>query len=107
MRSTRPLTRLLNVCMYSIWFLLLLYDSFYPVIVCDCGMQIIAQIQVIFFFSYDKHYLISHIFLQMCHSIILFMEYQVVYLSIHHLYFMVLMSMMILLEVYLMANFNM
>lgn len=61
----------------------------------DCGMQIIAQIQVkvFFLFSYDKHYLILHIFFQMCHSIVMFMEYQVVYLSIHHLYLMLLMLM--------------
>lgn len=66
-------------------------------------MQIIAQTQVkvSFLVSCDKHYLILHIFFsQMCHSIIMFMEYQVVYLSIHHLYLMVLMSMMmIVLEV--------
>lgn len=44
----------------------------------DYGMKIIAQIQVFFLFSYDKHYLILHIF------IFNHVEYQVVYLSIHY-----------------------
>lgn len=72
MRSTRPLTHLLNVCMDSILFLLLLYDSgFCPVTFWlwyanDCTN---ASEGLLFVFSSDKHYLIFFLFF-MCHSIV-------------------------------------
>lgn len=76
MRRTRTLTCLLNVCMDSFgsYCMTTVFTQSHS----DYGMKIIAQIQVFFLFSYDKHYLILHIF------IFNHVEYQVVYLSIHY-----------------------
>lgn len=63
MRSTRPLTHRLNVCLgifgFSYCMKTVLTQS-------NWGMQIIAQMQVnvFFLFSYDKHYHMLHIIVQ-------------------------------------------
>lgn len=101
MRSMRPLTHLLNVCMDSFCSYCYCMTTVFIQSHFDCGMEVIAQIQVKVFFCFLIINTILHIFFQMCHSIVVFMKYQVVYFSIHHLYMIVLMlmTMMILLEV--------
>lgn len=64
MRSTRPLTHLLNVCLGIFGFSYCMKTVFTQN---NWGMQIIAQIQVnvFFLFSYDKHYQMLNIIFQM------------------------------------------
>lgn len=64
MRSTRPLTHLLNVCLGIFGFSYCMKTVFTQN---NWGMQIIAQIQVkvFFLFSFYKHYHMLHIIFQM------------------------------------------